>query len=64
VHIVPRTGSVSHLDHLVFSQGKLSVNSTTASFKVETRLEQSLQVMLMVDFDHKQGVFLSALRKH
>ena len=59
MHIVPRTGSVSHLCHLFFSQGDLSLNSTAASFEIETRLEQYLEVMVMVDFDQKQWVFLS-----
>ncbi len=57
MQIAPGMDSAHHLYHLVFSRGYGSVNSMTASFTIESCLEQCLQVMGMPVFDQHR-VFL------
>jgi hypothetical protein len=62
VQIAPGMDSARHLYHLVVSRGYGSVNSMTASFTIESCLEQCLQVMVMPVFD-QHWIFLSVLWK-
>jgi hypothetical protein len=50
VQIAPGMDNARHLYVLVFSQGYWSVHSMTASFTIESCLEQCLQVMVMPGF--------------
>jgi hypothetical protein len=50
VRIAPGMENARHLYVLVFFQGYWSVHSMTASFTIESCLEQCLQVMVMPDF--------------